>query len=92
MMLSHDGKRPTIHESAYVAPNATVCSDVTIGARSRVMFGACLVAEGEPIVVGDECIVMEQAVIRSTDEHRTTIGRSCLVGPHAHLVGCTLDD
>ena len=28
------------------------------------MFGACLISEGEPIVIGDDCIVMEQAVIR----------------------------
>ena len=92
MLLSHDGKRPRVHESAYIAPNATICGDVTIGAGSRVMFGACLIAEGEPIVIGDDCIVMEQAVIRSTDQHPLTVGKRCLIGPQAHLVGCTLDD
>lgn len=92
MLLSHDGKRPEIHESAYIAPNATICGDVTVGAGCRIMFGACLIAEGEPIVIGDECVVMEHAVIRSTDQHRMTIGNHCLIGPQAHLVGCTLDD
>ena len=40
MIVSRDGKRPSIHESVYVAPNATVCGDVTIGKGSRVMFGS----------------------------------------------------
>ncbi len=35
---------------------------------------------------------MENAVIRSTDKHPTEIGSHCLIGPHAHLVGCTLED
>src|SRR6266851_893355 len=51
MLLEHQGERPRIHETAYIAPTATVCGDVTIGAESRV-----------------------------------------LVGPHAHLSGCTVED
>jgi carbonic anhydrase/acetyltransferase-like protein (isoleucine patch superfamily) len=92
MILSHDNRRPIIHESAYIAPNATVCGDVRIGVGCRIMFGACVIAEGQPIVLGDDCIVMEHAVVRSTDEHPLSIGQHCLIGPHAHVVGCTLDD
>ncbi|MEW5814153.1 MAG: gamma carbonic anhydrase family protein [Spirochaetota bacterium] len=92
MIVSHLNKTPQIHPSAYVAPNATICGDVIIGAGCRIMFGACVVAEGKPLELGDNCIVMENAVIRSTDNHSTKIGSHCLIGPHAHLVGCTLDD
>jgi carbonic anhydrase/acetyltransferase-like protein (isoleucine patch superfamily) len=35
MLLEHQGKRPHIHETAYIAPTATICGDVTIGAESR---------------------------------------------------------
>ncbi len=55
------------------------------------MFGACVVAEGQTLELGENCIVMENAVIRTTDEHPTNISSHCLVGPHAHLVGCTLE-
>jgi len=85
-------KKPQIYPSAYVAANATVCGDVTISAGSRVMYGACVIAEKQPVTLGENCIVMENAVIRSTDAHATKIGASCLVGPHAHLVGCELED
>ena len=92
MIITHLEKAPQIHPSAYIAPNATVCGDVVVGAGSRIMFGACLIAEGQTLEVGENCIVMENAVIRTTDEHPTKIGSHCLVGPHAHLVGCTLED
>ncbi len=91
MILSHEGKAPQIDRRAYVAPNATVCGDVKIGPGSRIMFGASVIAEGRDITIGRDCIVMEGAVIRSTDRHRTQIGSHSLIGPNAHVVGCTLD-
>ena len=92
MLLDHQGQRPRIHETAYVAPTATVCGDVTVGPESRVLFGAVLVAEGGPLTVGRHCIVMEQAVLRATRRHPLRLGDHVLVGPHAHLSGCTVDD
>ena len=92
MLLEHDGRRPRIHPSAYVAPNATVSGDVTIGPECRILFGAVLTAEGGPIVLGSRCVVMEQAVLRGTKPHPLRLGDHVLVGPHAHLSGCTVDD
>jgi carbonic anhydrase/acetyltransferase-like protein (isoleucine patch superfamily) len=92
MLLEHQGERPRIHETAYIAPTATVCGAVTIGAESRVLFGAVLVAEGGPVTIGEHCIVMEQAVLRGTARHAVHLGDHVLVGPHAHLSGCTVED
>ena len=92
MILSHDNKTPLIDPGAYVAPNAIVCGDVKIGPGSRIMFGACIVAEGKPIQIGSNCIVMENAILRSTDEHPLSIGQHCLIGPHAHIAGCAIAD
>src|ERR671933_2228345 len=92
MLISHLGKAPRVDPSAYVAPTATVCGDVVVSADCRIMFGACVIAEGRTIELGERCIVMENAVIRSTDRHPTKIGSHCLIGPHAHVVGCTLED
>jgi carbonic anhydrase/acetyltransferase-like protein (isoleucine patch superfamily) len=92
MLLEHRGKRPQIHESAYVAPTAVICGDVAIGENSRILFGAVLVAEGGSVVVGSHCIIMEQAVIRGTPHHPARIGDHVLVGPRAYLTGCTVED
>jgi carbonic anhydrase/acetyltransferase-like protein (isoleucine patch superfamily) len=37
MIIRHLNKTPQIDPSAYVAPNATVCGDVIIGAGFRIM-------------------------------------------------------
>jgi carbonic anhydrase/acetyltransferase-like protein (isoleucine patch superfamily) len=92
MLLEHQGKRPRIHESAYIAPTATICGDVTIGENSRVLFGAVIVAEGGPVIIGAYCIIMENAVIRAVPRHPTTIRDHVLVGPRAYLTGCTVED
>jgi len=92
MLLEHQGKRPHIHETAYIAPTATVCGDVTIGAESRVLFGAVLVAEGGPVTIGGHCIIMEQAVLRGSARHPVRLADHVLVGPHAHLSGCIVED
>lgn len=92
MLLEHRGKRPRVHESAYVAPTATICGDVTIGENSRVLFGAVVTAEGGAVEVGAECIVMENAVLRGAPKHPIRIGDHVLVGPRAYLTGCTVED
>src|SRR5881396_3515342 len=83
MILEHGGKRPRIHASAYVAPNATICGEVTVGAESRVLFGAVLTAESGPVTIGERCIIMENAVIRGVAHHPASLGDHVLVGPHA---------
>jgi carbonic anhydrase/acetyltransferase-like protein (isoleucine patch superfamily) len=93
MLIEHAGKRPRIDPSAWVAPDTTVCGDVSIGPGSRVLHGARLIGEaGGTIRVGRECIVMENAVIRASRKHPCTIGDHCLIGPNAHVTGAEIED
>ena len=86
------GKTPGIHSTAYVAPTATICGDVTIGPNCRVMHGSSIIAEGGRIEINEYCIIFENAVIRSNINHSVVIGRFCLIGPNAHVAGCRIDD
>ena len=91
MLIEHLSKRPQVAETAYVAPTATLCGEVIVGEDCRVLFGAVLVAEGGPVVLGKSCIIMENAVIRGTARHPTLLGDHVLVGPRAYLSGCTVE-
>ena len=73
MIIKHLGIEPQFDESSYIAPTATICGDVRIGKNSRVMHGATLVAEGGKIEIGDSCIILENAVIRSNRNHSTSV-------------------
>lgn len=92
MLISHEGKTPRIDPTAFVAPNAVVCGDVSVGPGVRIMHGAQVIAEGGAIAIGAECIVLENAVLRSTARHDLAIGSNCLVGPNAHVAGCQVED
>lgn len=93
MIISYGGHTPSIDPDAWVASDATVCGNVTIGAGSRVLHGARIVAEGGgAIQIGQYCIVMENAVIRATPHHQCTIGSHSLFGPHSHVVGAQIED
>lgn len=95
MIIEHQGKRPSIHPSAYIAPNAVVSGDVTIEAETRVLYGAVITAEGAPIRIGRNCVIMENAVVRASGgpkkQFPTIIGDYALVGPHAYVCGARLD-
>jgi carbonic anhydrase/acetyltransferase-like protein (isoleucine patch superfamily) len=92
MLIEHSGKRPVIDPTARIAPTAVICGDVTVGPGTSVGFGAVLTAESGPIVVGRECVIMENAVIRGTKRHPLTVGDHVLVGPGAYLTGCAVRD
>jgi gamma-carbonic anhydrase len=81
MLIEHEGRRPHVPGSAYVAPTAVLCGDVRLGADSRILFGAVLTAENGSIEVGERCIVMENALLRGRDSHPVVLGEDVLVGP-----------
>ena len=95
MILALGDKKPNIHKSAYVAPNATVCGDVTVEEGCAILFGAVLSAEGAPLVLGANTVVMENAVLKSSGgaalQFPLSVGESCIIGPGAFLSGCTVE-
>ena len=91
VFVRHRTKSPRVSESAYVAPTAVLCGDVTVGPHSRILFGAVVTAEGGPVEIGANCTIMENAVVRGVPRHPTRIGDHVLVGPHASLTGCVVE-
>lgn len=92
MILTHRGERPVVPESAYVAPSAVLCGAVTLGEKARVLHGAVLTAEDGEIWIGEQVVIMENALVRGRSRHPASVGNAVLVGPHAHLNGSTVED
>jgi carbonic anhydrase/acetyltransferase-like protein (isoleucine patch superfamily) len=91
VFVRHRLKSPKVAESAYIAPTAVLCGDVTVGPHSRVLFGAVVTAEGGPVEIGAHCVIMENAVLRGVPHHPIRLGDHVLVGPHASLTGCVVE-
>lgn len=92
MLVRHRGVAPSVHPTAWVAPTAVLVGDVTVAAGARVLHGAVLSAEDGTVVVGEDSVVMEHALVRGRAGHDARIGAAVLVGPHAHVNGSTVED
>ncbi|HEY8321905.1 MAG TPA: hypothetical protein VIG46_08985 [Candidatus Baltobacteraceae bacterium] len=96
MIFSSGTKKPKIHSSAYVAPTAVISGDVEIGSGCAILHGAVITAEGAPLRIGSDTVVMENAVLKASGGSATTfpleIGERCIVGPGAYVVGATVGE
>ena len=96
MILRSGGSKPKIHSSAYVAPSAVLSGEVIVGADCAILHGAVLTAEGAPLEIGASSVVMENAVVKSSGgkaiQFPVKIGKNCIIGPGAYVVGARIDD
>jgi len=92
VQFEHLGSRPRIHRDAVIAPTAVISGDVKIGADCQVLHGAVITAEGGPITLGPNVIVMENALVRASAANAVHLGAHSLVGPMASVSGATIGD
>jgi carbonic anhydrase/acetyltransferase-like protein (isoleucine patch superfamily) len=74
--------------AAYIAPNATIVGDVTLGENVSIWYGAVLRGDDGAIVIGDGTNIQDNCVVHK----QTTIGKKCTVGHGAIVHGCTIGD
>ena len=88
-----NGKHPEISEDCYVAENATIVGEVTIGKQCSIWFNAVLRGDVHYINLGDKVNVQDGAVIHATyQKSPTTIGNNVSIGHNAIVHGCTIKD
>jgi len=80
--------RPRIHPSAFVTEGTYVVGRVTVARRASIWFGAVLRGDFEPIRVGEDSLIEDNAVLHG----RVIVGRRCVIGHGAVLHGCTVGD
>lgn len=89
-----DGKQPVFEdaESSWVAPDASVIGNVTIGKDVGIWFGCVLRGDNEPISIGARSNVQENTVMHTDPGFPLSIGEGCTIGHRALLHGCTIGD
>ncbi len=92
LILALPDNSPQLHPESWVAPNASVIGNVTLGEKASVWYSATLRAEFEPIVVGAGSNVQDSVTIHTDPGFPATIGQRVTVGHNAVLHGCTVED
>lgn len=84
------GQTPQIEKAAFVAPNATVLGDVTLGANSSIWYGAILRADIQSIVIGEATNLQDGVIVHLSDFFGVVVGDYTTVGHGAILHACTI--
>ena len=92
MMLSFGGKMPRDEGAVFVAANATVLGDVTLGRGVNIWYGAVLRADEGALILGENSNVQDNAVLHCDPGGQVVLGKNVTVGHSALVHGCTVGD
>lgn len=93
ILKSVRGKSPKIGKDCFIAENATIVGEVTMGDQCSVWFNAVIRGDVHFIKMGNKVNVQDGAVIHCTyQKSPTTIGNNVSIGHNAIVHGCTIKD
>ncbi|MFE7083481.1 gamma carbonic anhydrase family protein [Priestia megaterium] len=85
----------TIHPSAWISSSAVMTGTVIVEENVYVSDGVMIVAEEAPVHIEKGSVIMENVILKSSQDKNNTfpllIKENTLIGPHAYLVGCTVE-
>lgn len=87
------GKLPVWGDKCFIAENATIVGDVTMGDNCSVWFNAVIRGDVNYIRIGNNTNIQDGAVIHCTYQCAATeIGNNVSIGHNALVHGCKLHD
>jgi len=92
MILKIGDLTPDVARAAYIAGNATVAGDVTLGEDATIWFGVVGRGDTAPISIGNRTNVQDNAVLHVHDGDPLTVGNDVAIGHAAIVHACTIGD
>ena len=93
LLLPVKGVSPVFGQNCYIAPNATIVGDVTMGDDCSIWFNSVVRGDVNSIHMGNKVNIQDGAVIHCTyQKTKTLIGNNVSIGHNAIVHGCTVHD
>ena len=93
IIKSINGITPQIPEDCYIAENATIIGDVSLGEKCSIWFNAVIRGDVHYIKIGNKVNIQDGAVIHATyQKSPTNIRNNVSIGHNAIVHGCTIHD
>ncbi|MDJ0457137.1 gamma carbonic anhydrase family protein [Arthrobacter sp. NQ7] len=86
------GNSPAVHETAFVAPSASIIGKASLGQDSSAFYGVSVRADTAAITVGAGSNLQDNVVLHADPGFPCTVGRGVSVGHAAVVHGCTVED
>lgn len=87
-----DGNSPAVHETAFIAPSASIIGQATLDQDSSAFYGVSVRADTAAITVGAGSNLQDNVVLHADPGFPCTVGRRVSVGHAAVVHGCTVED
>lgn len=92
-ILPFKGISPKIHDSAFIAPSASVIGDVEIGEGANIWYNCALRGDVADIKIGARTNIQDGCVIHvTTGREGTFVGDDVTVGHSAILHACHIEN
>lgn len=92
-MLYQLGKlSPTIHESCFVAPNASVIGNVELHENASIWFNVVVRADLALVKVGENSNIQDGSILHVDKGFPITIAKNVTIGHKVMLHGCSIDE
>lgn len=93
MIINFKEKKPQISESCFIAENAQVIGDLTLGENSSVWFGAVIRADVNKIFIGNGTNIQDNSTIHVyRSGPAVEVGNNVTIGHNVTLHGCKIHD
>ena len=93
LIKSVRGFTPSIADDVFLAENATIIGDVTIGEGCSIWFNAVLRGDVNTITVGKHCNIQDGSVLHTLyQKSNITLGDYVSVGHNVTIHGADVDD
>jgi carbonic anhydrase/acetyltransferase-like protein (isoleucine patch superfamily) len=87
------GHTPQIGKNCFLAENAVVVGEVTMGENCTVWFNAVVRGDVHSISIGNNTNIQDGAIIHCTyEKSKTVIGSNVSIAHNAIVHGCTVED
>jgi carbonic anhydrase/acetyltransferase-like protein (isoleucine patch superfamily) len=86
------GNSPAVHETAFVAPTASIIGNATLAEDASAFYGVSVRADTAAISVGTGSNLQDNVVLHADPGFPCTLGERVSVGHAAVVHGCTVED
>lgn len=91
-LFSFEGKAPTVHPDAFIAPTATLVGDVTVEAGASIWYGAVVRADFSPVTIRAGANVQDGSILHGPPDTPTEIGPRATVAHLCVVHGATVGE
>lgn len=90
IIYTYKDKQPQIEEDVYVAENAVITGDVTIGSQSSVWFNSVIRGDVAPTIIGKKVSIQDNSVLHQSPNTPLLIEDEVTVGHAVILHSCEI--